>query len=611
MPDRRINPKSPVVPGSAVDQGAAEAADGAISPQLVAKAVLPVARPVVPSQSVVSSGPLISPPNPAEAIRVAAGIRPRRKRGLAGPWLGWVLIAVFLLPSIGGFAAWLLFRDEPWLTFQPAPQPAGVPERPGVTPSRNPPNRPRPATPPAPPEEELPAATAGSNGLSQAAADQTIDQPPPRLAADLPGNNEEGKAPAEPAVLPEWDKADLPAIPAVVLDPPAADESTPVASSTDQPGIEAEHGPAAYADPARKLVVVRQLELGVIAVAAGRTEMAAQCLQAARQWAAGDPSYAPGLTVLERLLEYRSTIYKTVASRLPLLEKVGEIPIDKTYASVISAAGNQVVLRFEGQRRDFPLEALPWSVVAGILQVTSSDDPQADQAQRGLVVLLRNGFLAGEAVAQAMFELNTLLEAGWASAEFSREGLQQVVELARVNGSVPVYINLASDADREPLLEDWMEIFLETRAQVKADASWQAKLREADLSRYELEVVAWQQLESVEPPAVIRQLFLIHQLGLGSGDLSFLLDNLSVLDRNLALSEEHVMWADMGRALLASRPADARILEELTRLQTAVDTETPAYSASATSGLKRLGQQLAQRLSQSTERRRWQKVFTD
>jgi hypothetical protein len=366
---------------------------------------------------------------------------------------------------------------------------------------------------------------------------------------------------------------------------------------------------AAGDDPVQQLVVLRQLELALIALAAGRTEMATRCVGTAEKWAGGDPQYAAGIELMKRLLGLRNTIFLTVAQRMPLLEKVGEIPIDKTFASVIAATADQVVLRFEGQRRELPLETMPWSVVAGILQVTSGTDPGADQVQQALIRLLRARFqVTGEEQA-ALDDLSGLIDRQWESAQFPLADLQQIRQLAAQNGQFSRFLNLAGETNSEPWVEDWSSLYIDSRENVKNDRDWQKLLRDENVSRYELEEAVWQRLSAMEPSVVAGHLFHIHHLAMGRGDLTFLLDNLQRLDRSLTLLDDHVMWADMGRALLANRRDDALLVADLTRLQDTVQSDPAIYSTGTITGLKRVGKQAAQRLTRSPDRRHWVKVF--
>lgn len=566
--------------------------------------VQPIARPV--AQPVAQFGAqLVAQPvaQPVETqLGVKVGVTPgRRVRSsrTRTPWLGWALTVGFALLAVAGTVFWLQ-RDNPWLVLEPNPNPngaglapnnsaaTGTPTRPSHTatqPSTKTPTPSPPAAPPTPPID-----SPGEGPIE------------PHNNADLPTTSSDGPPT-------DSDRPTEPMTPPLPLGSPDVATTDPALDDEVQPKPTRElNQDSAAAEDATFLVVARQFELARVFLAAGRVLEAQAAWEAGQQRAAGRAMYQSANDLLEQLFAWRNEIYQTARERLPLLNRVGEIPVDDTFVSVISASDEGLVVRAAGQRRELSPDDIPWNLVRGILEVTSGPDEGTDRLRRVVTDCLRVHEATDEQLdewRQAIAAINAATtdsnrEYSPAKLEWMLRYLEAKKRVSKLIVDTPTLTPLAQDV--------WEPLLASSRRELMGDRPRLQAYRDSNRPRFEIEAELWQALESTDQTTVTRQLLTLHWVAIERTELPFYLDNLRMLQHVIELDPAHTLWRDSARSFSQQAADDAQLIEWLKLVQ-AQSADNWSFATTTLVGLRNFARQLATKLQDRAQRQAWTREF--
>lgn len=367
---------------------------------------------------------------------------------------------------------------------------------------------------------------------------------------------------------------------------------------------------APVADDAAFIVVARQFELARIFLAAGRLAEAQSAWEAGRRLAVSHPRYQSADEVLQQLFAWRTEIYQTASQRLTLLGRVGEIPVDDTFVSVISASPEGLVVRAAGQRREFKPADLPWNLVRGILEVTTGPDADTDRLRQVVTDCLRVHQASEEQVAEWRGALQTGNNPNSdQNSQYSTDKLNLMLRYLEVNKRIA---RLITDNPTLTPLEpaNWEPLAEQTRRDVQSNRPQLKTWRDPNRSRFEIESELWQSLTQTDTQSVASLLWTLHWVAIERADLPFLLENLRTLAPLVALDPQHSFWRDSARALGTQASGDPQLLEWLQLIQTQTATNND-LNADTLAGLRLLGRQLATQLKDRTQRQSWVRAFNE
>jgi hypothetical protein len=561
-----------------------------------------VAQPVDPAKLVtqfVESAPRVAevrPPVtevPANSSIELVTVPARKRQGrAAAPWLGWALLGFLLLLATGAAGALIWFRDEPWLTLQLQPTPPADPKWDRRSNRQTQPSQPTPPANPEPIPPNQPLAT-----------EPQADDFTPLVQTEKPieQNREiESNSPAEPDLEgltgpPHSEPQLVAAEPEVVTLAPQVvlSESEDSDSESDLSG-------------GQRIVVLRLLDLALWGLAAGKPEMAESCLNQAKQISDESQQCEAAIALTQQMVTWQREINTTVTARVPLLTNREELLVDDTIVSLISADGRGLVIRSAGQRREYEADKLPWSLARSVLEVTNSDNPSEDLARKLVTDVLRRRDLSEEANQARSKALQELLTVEWRSTAYPTPAIQNLVAYLDANADLKPLCAVSEAPQRIPVLE-WTKWYREVASDLRTNRDLRAKLQDKAFNRFELEATLWSQTDTTKLESITRTILLLQQIALEQQNLAAFLDHLLRIEPLITLSAEHPMWADMSRALLKSKPSDSDLLQLMNQLRTAIDD--PRYGTLASGGLSQVGKQLAQRLSDRTQKQEWIKNF--
>jgi len=564
LQDSTPTPNSPSIPTDTpakLPPAAAQAAPPTIA-KLVAQPISkpiaqPVAQPTVPAPT-----PTVGQVGSDIVVTTSTRARSKRKRST---WLGWTL-AASLLAVTAGATAWWLNQDTPWLVLAPPPTQPPTRDTSGHQPSSR----------PAPPASENPASVAPNK------------------------TNESSQVTPAPAPTPNAPHTTSPAEDALNQNPEPLNESPNLPQNIDLPDVPA--------DDATWLVVARQFELARVFLAAGRLTDAQTAWEAGRQLAASDPRYRTADTMLEQLFAWRAEIYQTATQRLPLLNRVGEIPVDDTFVSVISASADELVVRAAGQRREFSPANLPWNLVRGILEVTSGPNAGQDRLRQVVTDALRIHQATDEQITQWREEISahsTLTE--HRDQAYSTAKLELLLRYLEIRKRISTLIvdrptlEPIEAATWEPLSQHALEVLQSNRSLLTA-------YRDANRSRFEIEAELWSHLTNTDPDSVATLLWTLHWVAVERADLPFLIDNLRSLQQLVVLNSASSVWRDSARMLGQRAKGDTQLDEWLQLIQAQADAEGNLQAATVT-GLQTMARQWVPQIKDRAQRQVWAREF--
>ncbi len=547
--------------------------------QPVAQSVAqPVAQPVaqVVAQPVaqVVAQPVAQPV--ATTVGISLGVTPGkriRSSRSRSSWTGWALAAGFAGLAVLG-TLWWVQRDTPWLVFEPNP----IPPTQDVSPNN-------PAAQPTTPSE---------SAVETAIKPPNIADLPPTATNDSPTDSDRSTAiMTPPAPIGSLDEAST--------DPPV-DEALP-----SKPTPEADQDTAAT-DDATFLVVARQFELARVFLAAGRVAEAQTAWEAGRQRAAGQAIYQPADNLLEQLFAWRKEIYETAGQRLSLLNRVGEIPVDDTFVSVINASNEGLVVRAAGQRREFSPSDLPWNLVRGILEVTSGPDEGTDRLRQVVTDGLRVHQATNEQLEEWRQAITTIGSSTTDSTgEYSAAKLELMFRYLEANKRISKFI--VDPPTLTPLATDvWEPQLASSRRELLGDRTRLQAYRDQARPRFEIEAELWQTLESTKQSTVTGQLLTLHWVAIERAELPFYLDNLRTLQQVINLEPDHALWRDSARSFAQRANGDAQLVEWLKLIQ-AHCTDDWSLAATTVVGLQSFAKQLATQIKDRVQRQAWTREF--
>lgn len=575
-----------------------------------------VAKPVDPAKlaaQVVESAPLVTevrPPitevpanSPIELVTVPA----RKRQGrAAAPWLGWALLGCLLLLATGAAGALIWLRDEPWLTLQSQPTPPADPKLDRRPIRQTQPSQPTPsANPePIPPNQPLATELQADDSTSRVQSEKPIDQDLEIQSHSQTENDLEvlTQPPhSEPQVVASEPKITS-AEPQVVASGPEVVASEPQVVVSESEDSHSESDLSA----GQRVVVLRLLDLALLGLAAGKPEMAESCLNQAKQISDESLQCEAAIALTQQMVTWQREINTTVTARVPLLTNREELPVDDTIVSLISADGRGLVIRSAGQRREYEADKLPWSLTRSVLEVTNSDNPSEDLARKLVTDVLRRRDMSEEANQARSKALQELLTVEWRSTDYPIPAIQNLVAYLDANADFKPLCAVSEAPQRIPVLE-WTKWYREVTNDLRTNRDLRTKLQDKAFNRFELEATLWSQTDTTKLESIVRTILLLQQIALEQQNLAAFLDHLLRIEPLTTLSAEHPMWADMSRALLKSKPSDSDLLQLLNQLRTAIDD--PRYGTLASGGLSQVGKQLAQRLSDRTQKQEWIKNF--
>lgn len=570
-------------------------AGGTPRPKLVAKPVDParLAAQVVAPAANANETSSHSIEALATEVQLVPSVGKKRKRAGSTAWLGWAMLGCLLLLTSGAAGAAFWFRDEPWLTFQSTSPPIEDVR----SDLRSDVQSNRPALP-----------------IDTKPNDPTND-PPTTIAPDgTPELNETVPPvvtePQNQAPTSDLNITDSTPPPVSEIVPPTLPENEPNLQTGDEIGrpVVVPSDPPTDADFAngQRVVILRHLELALVATAAGKSEMAHVCWQKAKQVSDESRHCAAAVSLVEQWLSWRSEIYATVAARIPLLVNREELPVDDTIVSLISANEQGLVVRVAGQRREYEAQKLPWSLVRSILEVTNSDNPSEDQARKLVTDFLRRRETSDEAKQASAIVWKSLLDSEFQSTAYPLESLKNLAAFIEANADFE-QLDPNSNSPQQMPVAEWSKIYLEAVNELKSNRDLRTKIQDKSVSRFELEVLLWEKVDANKIDSVVRTSFMIQQVALEQQDLTAFLENLVQIEQLLSLTSDHRIWSDLGRALLKSKPSDSDLLQRLDQLRTAIEGER--YGPQAIDGLSQVGKQLAQRLTDRVQKQEWLKKF--
>jgi hypothetical protein len=566
-----------------------------------------VARPVDPARVAAVAAPMVLPTpmvaaadeTPSEPIELVPKNAKFRRRGTSKPWLGWALLGLLVLVSTAVIAVVSLNGDT-LLTFQapPKPSPSSEPDRGKLPVDKNAVDRNA-----SPSDDKTPPADDKSQG----------EQPSPLPNVDSPPSVSEQEATENPPTSTENPPTSTDPIgPAPPTEPSAEDNRTGVpvpnpnvsASDPTSNNPELDEAPKA-ATTAQRIAILRQLELSLLAIAAGKDEMSVQCLQRAKQASVDTTELREAITLVEQLIEWRNEINSTVAARVPLLTNREELPVDDTIVSLISVDEQTLVIRAAGQRVEYPANKLPWSIARSVLEVTNSDNAAEDEARQLVTDILRQ-YEATERTKGWATQLKGMTDSGIQSPVYATEALTRLVAYLEVDTDFQRFCP-PSEPPQRLTAADWAPWYRETASMLKSNREWRAQTQDLSSSRFELEDIFWDPSDLTNSESVAKTLLTIQHAASERHDLPGFLDNLLRLQQLLIIPSEHNLWSDLGRALVQTKPADADLLKWLEQLKTA--TESGDFSPPVVDGLAKVGKQLAQRLTDRTQKQEWTRKF--
>ncbi|MDP1560217.1 MAG: hypothetical protein Q8M16_02360 [Pirellulaceae bacterium] len=550
--------------------------------RLVARVVTPVANSSEPS-SLGMEAPA------ATEVQLVPSVSKKRKRGGSSAWLGWALLGCLLLLTSGAAGAAFLFLDEPWLTFQSTTPPIEdvrsdlqsnrttlpIDKKPN-DPTKDPPITVTPDRAPEPNESVPPVATSPQNQTPTSDPSITDSTPPvasetvPQTLPENESNSQTGEDIGPPDIVPS--------------DPPMEADSA----------------------NGQRVVILRHLELALIATAAGKSGMADVCWQKAKQVSDESRQCEAAVSLVEQWLSWRSEIYATAAARIPLLVNREELPVDDTIVSLISANKQGLVVRVAGQRREYEAQKLPWSLIRSILEVTNSDNPSEDQARKLVTDFLRRRETSDAAKRAAAIAWKNLLDSEFHSTAYPIESLQNLAAFIEANADWERLYPMSNAPQRMPVAE-WSKIYRDAVNELKSNRDLKTKIQDKSISRFELEVLVWENVDANNILSIVGTILVIQQVALEQQDLTAFLDNLFQIEQLLTLTSDHHVWSDLGRSLTNSKPSDSALLQLLSQLRTVIDGAR--YGPQAIDGLSQVGKHLAQRLTDRVQRQEWLKKF--
>ena len=554
-----------------------------------------VARVVAPAPATTNhTAPTANNPDeiltPPELGPIAGATR-KRKRGASTAWLGWAMLGALLLlaGTAVGTVVWL--RDEPWLTFESSPKPVDDPR---TDLQANPPKRTGPATPPVaqtPPVANDPTAppttpeTVDMVPPNEPSPNTTsIADPPPSTSDVVLDNDPDSQSSDETNSGNDSSELEAPVV-----------DSGPIASPTE---IDVTHG--------QRVIVLRQLDLALIAISAGQFEMADACLRQAKQLAESSGQCPSAIVLVEQLFTWRAEINAVVTARVPLLTNREELPVDDTFVSLISVDAQRMVIRAGGQRREYEADKLPWSLARSVLEVTHSENPSEDLARQLVADVLRRKDTSDEANQIRATELKALLESEWQSPTYSPAALRELLNYLEKNADLARYCP-GPEIQQKMEVGEWAQLYREATNELKSNRDLRTKLQDESLNRLQLEADLWSQADTTKSTEIARTALLILQVAIEEQDLSAFLDHLPRIEQLLALTEDHLVWTELGRALAKSKSSDADLVPILKQIKNAVDDSR--HGPQAINGLAKVGKQLSQRLSERTLKQEWLRAF--
>lgn len=592
----------PAVPDTKTTANLANpSANETTKPKLVAKPVDPgklVAR-VVATAPTPTANPDDTPAEPKDDVQFRPVPAAKRPRGSARPWLGWALLGLLLISCGAAVGALFWLRDKPYFAFQSETTPKDDPKsdlsgpRPNLgsndnntsTDSKNPPNT-NPQTDPTDPTSNPP----------------TDSQPPV-----LPPTTDPPTDSQPPVVPPTTD----PPTTDLNSGDPSTDVDTSINNATGTevtPPVRPDETNSVTSEPTAglRLAVLRQLELSLVAIAAGQTKMAQSCFDRAKKAAGNEPMFQDALALVEQLHAWRAEINATVASRVPLLANREELPVDDTMVSLISATEKSLVVRAAGQRRQYEANDLPWSIACGVLDVTNSNNLAEDNARKLVAKVLRRPENRVEQLSTLPAEVQELLTTGIESTTYSAENLKHLLSYLEARANLERLCPTAAPLPRVPMA-DWAPWYRETDQRFKSDRELRTAATNLSLSRYELEEMVLAKADPASAESIARAQLMIHHVSVERKDLVAILDNLSRCEQLLVMEADHNIWTDLGRALLESKPSDQDLVILVESIASAIDGGE--FGPASIDGLARVGKQLAQRLSDRTLKQNWLKKF--
>lgn len=575
--------KKPAVPvfKSAANDANASTSDTS-KPKLVAKPVAPeklVARVVAPAPPPIAD-PSGTPSQRTNDIPFQAVPATRLHRGSARPWLGWALLILLMAGCGGAVGAIYWFRDEPYFAFlsEIFEKLDLKSEANGLQPELDQKNNPAPTDPNNPPNTGPNAGPDTNPNTEPKNPSPAPTQPPPKdVNSGNPFTNVKPPNPGTPGTKPT---------------PPAQpDDKNPDAKE-----------PSA----GTRVAVLRQLELSLVAIAAGQSEMAQSCLDRAKEAAGNAAMFQDALALVEQLHTWRDEVKATVAARVPLLSNREELPVDDTVVSLITATRKTLVVRAAGQRREYEPFDLPWSMTCAVLEVTNSDNLPEDDARKLVAQILRRSADRAEQASTLSTKVQELLTSGIDSTAYTAEALQNLLSYLEARADL---LRLCPKPAPMPRLAtaDWSPWYEAADQSFKSDRELRARAKNLSISRYELEELVWAKTDLASTESVARAQLMIHHIFVERKDMIAVLDNLSRCEQLLVMEADHEMWTDLWRAILGAKPTDEDLVRLLELIVSAIDGGE--FGPTSIDSLSKIGRQLAQRLSDRNLKQEWLKKF--
>ncbi|MBL8888722.1 MAG: hypothetical protein JNL67_02005 [Planctomycetaceae bacterium] len=582
-------------------------------PRLVAKPVDPaklVAKVVTPPPAV---NPTASDTStlPSEEILFRPVPTTRRPRGAARPWLGWAMLGILLVSCGAAVSALFLFRDEPFFAFQSEPIQKPDPKSDLNKPHPNVGPKEDDATPDSNPaivnnsnsKPENPVTTPPTNPPT---TDPPTTDPP---TTDPPTTDPPTTDP--PTTDPPTTDPPVNEVTSVTSENPLSNDNLPnTDSNQSEPST---NPPVNQNDPGsnetmavRRLAVLRQLDLSLIAIAAGQAKMAESCLARAKQAAGNEASFQNAVALVEQLHAWRAEINATVAARVPLLTNREELPVDDTMVSLISVSEKSLVVRAAGQRREYEATKLPWSIASSVLEVTNSNNTAEDNARKLIAKLLRRPENRTEQLTAMSAELQELLTSGVDSATYSTDALKILTAYFDAGLNLEQLCPRDASLTRIPVTT-WAPWYRETEQRFKADRELRTAAKAPSTNRFELEDMVWINAAPANIESIARSQLMLFHIAMERKDLAYVVDNLARCEQILIIESDHSMWTDLGRMLLEPKPSDQELVRLLESVMAAQYGGT--LGPSSMDGLKKVGKQLAQRLTDRNLKQGWLKKF--
>lgn len=590
-------------------------------PRLVAR---PVARVVPNSEHSRSQASTSGGLSPVELQIGHIGPRKSRKRRATGLGLGWWIVLLLLLLLGGGGVAVTMWRPDLLGSVQTAFQATGT----GPEDTARGPGPTREAGSPVPSvaDRDPPVTMTPSVNGPGAIGNEADRTNAPSISNDRQSGETIGD-PTGPATS-HSDSSETSGSPNSHGDAgmtstdskEALDSSSPDQSSGPRPSPSDTGDPETpTGDPTPvmsvdeqivgQIFLRRNLTLGWVGSVAGRSDLGETAAARLQAMGAAQPTWLESIDFLQCVLGWRREIMTTVGQRLSLLESVGELPIDDTYASVIEANSERLVLRAAGTRQEFKADALPWTVMIGVLKVTHSQNATKDQRRIAVSQSLRH-WPRNRPPSEREQEIENLRQACALEGQaepYSVQAIQHLISFVESGGDWGA-VGLPAELDAgDRRLSDWAPVWDGTQQLFGEVRQGIPGVADPARSRYEIEGLLWTEPLELTKEAMLKRLLLIHRAALSRKDLAHCLDNLADLDRLVRWDNVPEFWSALESGMEGVAKDDAGWIEHCRQLADWLDDRP--ITDDLRDGLNSLGLRWTRQIRVRSERAQWQKRF--